>query len=101
MTLLKAKGVVFEEYDMPGLETVNSIATGGGARTAWFKHSESTSWPSARPTRLPVDADAGAVVSCESRYGLPAFVTLRRVDSGAADFDYRRRPHCADTQRVM
>src|ERR1700682_5416106 len=37
---LKARGVVFEEYDMPGVKTVNGIATGGGARTAWFKDSE-------------------------------------------------------------
>jgi catechol 2,3-dioxygenase-like lactoylglutathione lyase family enzyme len=37
---LKARGVVFEEYDMPGLKTVNSIATGGGAKTAWFKDTE-------------------------------------------------------------
>ena len=37
---LKRRGVVFEEYDMPGLKTVNSIATGGGAKTAWFKDSE-------------------------------------------------------------
>jgi catechol 2,3-dioxygenase-like lactoylglutathione lyase family enzyme len=37
---LKARGVVFEEYDWPGLKTVNSIATGGGAKTAWFKDSE-------------------------------------------------------------
>ena len=37
---LKARGVVFEEYDMPGLKTVNSIAAGGGAKTAWFKDSE-------------------------------------------------------------
>ena len=37
---LKARGVVFEEYDMPALKTVNSIATGGGAKTAWFKDSE-------------------------------------------------------------
>ncbi|HEX3703586.1 MAG TPA: VOC family protein [Vicinamibacterales bacterium] len=37
---LKAKGVVFEEYDMPGIKTVNSVATGGGAKTAWFKDSE-------------------------------------------------------------
>jgi catechol 2,3-dioxygenase-like lactoylglutathione lyase family enzyme len=34
---LKARGVAFEEYDMPGLKTVNSIASGGGAKTAWFK----------------------------------------------------------------
>jgi predicted enzyme related to lactoylglutathione lyase len=37
---LKARGVVFEEYDMPGIKTVNGIATGGGAKTAWFKDSE-------------------------------------------------------------
>jgi catechol 2,3-dioxygenase-like lactoylglutathione lyase family enzyme len=34
---LKSRGVVFEEYDNPGFKTVNSIATGGGAKTAWFK----------------------------------------------------------------
>ena len=37
---LKARGVVFEEYDYPGLKTENSIATGGGAKTAWFKDPE-------------------------------------------------------------
>jgi predicted enzyme related to lactoylglutathione lyase len=37
---LKARGVVFEEYDMPGIKMRNSIATGGGAKTAWFKDSE-------------------------------------------------------------
>ena len=37
---LKARGVVFEEYDMGQLKTVNSIATGGGAKTAWFKDTE-------------------------------------------------------------
>jgi predicted enzyme related to lactoylglutathione lyase len=37
---LKARGVVFEEYDMPGIKTVDSIASGGGAKTAWFKDSE-------------------------------------------------------------
>ena len=37
---LKARGVVFEEYSMPGLKTNNSIATGGGAMAAWFKDSE-------------------------------------------------------------
>lgn len=37
---LKARGVVFEEYDMPGLTTRNSIAVGGGAKTAWFKDTE-------------------------------------------------------------
>jgi hypothetical protein len=37
---LKKRGVVFEEYDMPGIKTVNAIATAGGAKTAWFKDSE-------------------------------------------------------------
>ena len=35
---LKAKGVSFEHYDMPGM--VGDIATGGGAKAAWFKDSE-------------------------------------------------------------
>jgi predicted enzyme related to lactoylglutathione lyase len=37
---LKARGVKFEEYDMPGVTTKNGIATGGGAKTAWFKDTE-------------------------------------------------------------
>jgi catechol 2,3-dioxygenase-like lactoylglutathione lyase family enzyme len=37
---LKKRGVVFEEYDVPGLKTVNSIATLGNLRGAWFKDSE-------------------------------------------------------------
>jgi predicted enzyme related to lactoylglutathione lyase len=40
VTELKARGVTFEEYDMPGLTMKNSIATGGGAKTAWFKDTE-------------------------------------------------------------
>jgi predicted enzyme related to lactoylglutathione lyase len=37
---LKARGVKFEEYDMPGIKMKDSIATGGGAKTAWFKDTE-------------------------------------------------------------
>ena len=37
---LKGKGVVFEEYNLPNLKTVNGIATTGGNRAAWFKDSE-------------------------------------------------------------
>jgi hypothetical protein len=37
---LKARGVVFEEYNMPGIKMENSIASAGGAKTAWFKDSE-------------------------------------------------------------
>jgi predicted enzyme related to lactoylglutathione lyase len=37
---LKGRGVVFEEYDMPGIRTKNGISVGGGAKTAWFKDTE-------------------------------------------------------------
>jgi predicted enzyme related to lactoylglutathione lyase len=37
---LKARGVVFEEYDAPGTKMENSIARAGGAKTAWFEDSE-------------------------------------------------------------
>ncbi|MEO6797911.1 MAG: VOC family protein [Candidatus Dormibacter sp.] len=38
---LKRRGVAFEEYDFPGLKTVDSIANlPNGARSAWFKDSE-------------------------------------------------------------
>jgi catechol 2,3-dioxygenase-like lactoylglutathione lyase family enzyme len=37
---LRAKGVTFEEYDMPGIKTVNGIADFGGMKGAWFKDPE-------------------------------------------------------------
>ena len=37
---LKARGLVFEEYDTPHLKTVDGIATTGPIRAAWFKDSE-------------------------------------------------------------
>jgi catechol 2,3-dioxygenase-like lactoylglutathione lyase family enzyme len=37
---LKKRGVVFEEYDFPGIKMEGSIASGGGAKTAWFKDTE-------------------------------------------------------------
>jgi predicted enzyme related to lactoylglutathione lyase len=40
VTELKARGVKFEEYDLPGMTMKNSIGTGGGAKTAWFKDTE-------------------------------------------------------------
>ena len=36
---LKARGVTFEHYDMPGTDG-NGIMTAGGAKAAWFKDSE-------------------------------------------------------------
>jgi predicted enzyme related to lactoylglutathione lyase len=41
---LRQRGVTFEEYDFPGLKTVNGIATletgRGTTKAAWFKDSE-------------------------------------------------------------
>jgi catechol 2,3-dioxygenase-like lactoylglutathione lyase family enzyme len=34
---LRANGVRFEEYNQPGLKTVNGVATMNGIRGAWFK----------------------------------------------------------------
>ena len=36
---LKSRGVLFENYDMPGTDA-NGITTAGGAKAAWFKDSE-------------------------------------------------------------
>jgi predicted enzyme related to lactoylglutathione lyase len=42
MSELKAKGIVFEEYDIPqmNIKTVNGLATADGAKIAWFKDTE-------------------------------------------------------------
>lgn len=37
---LKARGVVFEDYDMPGEKSPAGAITAGGAKAAWFKDSE-------------------------------------------------------------
>jgi catechol 2,3-dioxygenase-like lactoylglutathione lyase family enzyme len=37
---LRALGVVFEEYDLPGFKTEDAVATTGDTKAAWFKDSE-------------------------------------------------------------
>ena len=37
---LSARGVVFEEYDFPGLKTVNHVCVLGSEKAAWFKDTE-------------------------------------------------------------
>jgi catechol 2,3-dioxygenase-like lactoylglutathione lyase family enzyme len=56
---LRARGVVFEEYDFPGLKTVDGIADiegnypskGSGERAAWFRDSEGNMLGIGQPTR--------------------------------------------------
>ena len=40
VTALKARGVNFEEYDMPSLKTINGVALMGPVKIAWMKDSE-------------------------------------------------------------
>jgi catechol 2,3-dioxygenase-like lactoylglutathione lyase family enzyme len=37
---LEKRGVRFEDYDLPGLRTVDHVAQRAGARAAWFKDTE-------------------------------------------------------------
>jgi catechol 2,3-dioxygenase-like lactoylglutathione lyase family enzyme len=60
VTELRSRGVVFEEYDFPGLKTVNGIATiegnypskGSGERGAWFRDSEGNLLAIGQPLRF-------------------------------------------------
>ena len=60
VTQLRARGVVFEDYDTPGLATVGGIAEvtgnypskgGAGERAAWFKDSEGNLLAIGQPPR--------------------------------------------------
>jgi catechol 2,3-dioxygenase-like lactoylglutathione lyase family enzyme len=37
---LRAKGVVFEDYDLPDFKTVDSVCVLGAEKAAWFKDTE-------------------------------------------------------------
>jgi hypothetical protein len=58
--LVRARGVFFEEYDLPGLRTVDGIATiagnypskgGVGEKGAWFRDSEGNLLAIGQPLR--------------------------------------------------
>jgi predicted enzyme related to lactoylglutathione lyase len=55
---LQAKGVKFEDYDVPGLKTVNGIAELGGSKIAWFKDSEGNLIVVSLPVRAAAKAPA-------------------------------------------
>lgn len=40
MVELREKGIVFEDFDAPGLKTENGVADIAGIKSAWFKDSE-------------------------------------------------------------
>ena len=37
MSELRSKGVKFEDYDLPGIKTVDGVASMDGMKAAWFK----------------------------------------------------------------
>ena len=55
---LKSRGVKFEEYDFPGLKTVDSIADAGDAKAAWFKDSEGNTIGIIQPVRVTAGQSA-------------------------------------------
>jgi catechol 2,3-dioxygenase-like lactoylglutathione lyase family enzyme len=40
VSYLKSRGVVLEEYDLPGFKTIDGIVTTPSGKSAWFKDSE-------------------------------------------------------------
>jgi hypothetical protein len=44
MTEMRARGVVFEDYDFGELKTVEGLADFGTAKAAWFKDSEGNTY---------------------------------------------------------
>ncbi len=40
MSSLRERGVVFEDYDVPGMKTTNGVATMDGMKAAWFRDTE-------------------------------------------------------------
>lgn len=40
MSVMRSHGVVFEEYDFPGMKTVDGVLDDGTMRAAWFRDSE-------------------------------------------------------------
>ena len=40
MARLRKRGVVFEDYDIPGMKTENGVATMGDSKAAWFRDTE-------------------------------------------------------------
>jgi catechol 2,3-dioxygenase-like lactoylglutathione lyase family enzyme len=50
---LVARGVRFEDYDLPGLQTVDHVAWIGPERAAWFRDSEGNILSISEPWRSP------------------------------------------------
>jgi catechol 2,3-dioxygenase-like lactoylglutathione lyase family enzyme len=64
---LRAKGVVFEDYDLPTLKTVGGIADRGDMKVAWFKDSEGNMLGIMQPVAEAVRVAVGAAGAAARR----------------------------------
>jgi hypothetical protein len=53
---LKARGVVFEDYDLPGLKTVEGIVQRSALKAAWSRTPTETCWRSCSKSRRSTEA---------------------------------------------
>ena len=68
MAELRSRGVVFEEYDLPGLKTIDGVVTvegnypskGSGERGGWFRDSEGNLLGIGQPVGTPAAASDNA-----------------------------------------
>jgi predicted enzyme related to lactoylglutathione lyase len=55
MAALRAKGVTFHDYDLPGLKTEDGVVDMDGERGAWFDDSEGNIIALAQPKSITID----------------------------------------------
>lgn len=63
---LRSRGVKFEDYDLPGLKTVDGVAQLGPIKAAWFKDSEGNVIGIGTPVPVTATAGAGAAKTAAS-----------------------------------
>ncbi|MFC0681483.1 VOC family protein [Lysobacter korlensis] len=60
MRQLRDRGIIFEDYDFPGLKTVDGVAEMDGERAAWFRDSEGNYICLGQPKTKSATAGGGA-----------------------------------------
>jgi catechol 2,3-dioxygenase-like lactoylglutathione lyase family enzyme len=62
MTALRVHGVTFNDYDLPGIKTVDGVAETDDERGAWFNDSEGNIIALAQPTDASMFAQARSMM---------------------------------------
>jgi catechol 2,3-dioxygenase-like lactoylglutathione lyase family enzyme len=66
MTALRVHGVTFNEYDLPGIKTVDGVVDMDGERGAWFDDSEGNIIALAQPKDASMLAQARSMLQSHS-----------------------------------